>query len=370
LAYDVWEIFDCLEWELVIPTTLTLETHEGTQSITLQLKPGQTPPKWKGIKVTVTATIPVASSLNLKFIRSEGKVGIISENLYSVITQLHCPSKAEAEKFECSFNEDACTCERAEKSVSCECASSTEAFEHTKAHFLPQKIESSHWIDAVGDSVEAKIPPNGLEIIVAADGLKTRAAFDGSHCDLETTILSGCFACAEGALMHAKCTTNFGTALAHVECSHGAKFSIQCAPYNQATNQSIGLLLNEGVSELKCNVQCPASSTSLYLKAQLSPPKLQDMEAWASATRNTSTYDGNGGHSSFVHDVIQTLTTLGAVLSDVGSHIFQNYKLLFLALMVVPIIIILCYCSVLMCIPRIIGGIAWRAVKAVVARRV
>jgi hypothetical protein len=279
--------------------------------------------------------------------RAENRIGIVSEELFTAVTQLYCPNETAARRFECSFQENVCNCEGAETSVNCDCIDPLDAFEFIKTNILPQKYQGM-WLEP-GTPVQARAQLNTMDLTVAVHDLETKAAFDAAHCDLILSGATGCYSCSQGAVTFAQCSTDFGQAIAHVHCSNGLRFSLNCE--KEAVNQSLGFLVDAPFTMVECEVLCPASRTTVHMKGNLYPPKSFNFEIWERG--NSSNTLGVMGDDN-PDTLIQTLTNMVSGAWGMVAYAIQHYKSLAVALCALPIIILAAYCSwVFFLIPRL-----------------
>uniref|UniRef100_A0A914XLL5 DUF5641 domain-containing protein n=1 Tax=Plectus sambesii TaxID=2011161 RepID=A0A914XLL5_9BILA len=85
-------------------------------------------------------------------------------------------------------------------------------------------------------------------------------------CHIKEASLTGCYNCDNGAELTIQCQTGFGQAIAHVSCAT-TSFHLDCSP--QPQTQAIRLHLSQSDIDEKCQVTCPAATTSFQLKGKL-----------------------------------------------------------------------------------------------------
>uniref|UniRef100_A0A914YR58 Uncharacterized protein n=1 Tax=Panagrolaimus superbus TaxID=310955 RepID=A0A914YR58_9BILA len=99
---------------------------------------------------------------------------------------------------------------------------------------------------------------------------------DLNTCTAKVHSLEGCASCNEGAVLQITCSTDFGTAAAHVTCPDMA-FPISCSKDGQY--QRINLFFNDANVDSECKLRCPSKVTSFKLTATLKKSTL--VNAWS-----------------------------------------------------------------------------------------
>ena len=110
-----------------------------------------------------------------------------------------------------------------------------------------------------------------LELTVSINDLTAEGVVDASHCHFHTKPMFGCFNCESGAVLNFSCATDFGFAIATIDCGN-IIFSARCN--SSWIEQEIILTLNEPTTHLQCMAHCPASSSALIIEGTLVPGSL------------------------------------------------------------------------------------------------
>uniref|UniRef100_A0A914Z730 Phlebovirus glycoprotein G2 fusion domain-containing protein n=1 Tax=Panagrolaimus superbus TaxID=310955 RepID=A0A914Z730_9BILA len=198
---------------------------------------------------------------------TEKSVAMLDEIGIKAAQLFKCESAEEAEKFvNCSLDTTACRCLPADGTVSCSCMQNNVLLKNLNKNALPVKLHD-HWIEPTTDrSIVARLNAEP-RLQVSVQGLKLKSVIDQNSCKAELHKLSGCSSCVEGAIATFTCTTDFGTAEAHVICDKAVSFPLKCSQRGQF--QSINLFFDFAKVDMTCTIKCPSNSAELIIRGLL-----------------------------------------------------------------------------------------------------
>uniref|UniRef100_A0A914H559 Phlebovirus glycoprotein G2 fusion domain-containing protein n=1 Tax=Globodera rostochiensis TaxID=31243 RepID=A0A914H559_GLORO len=265
----IFEKIGCPTWKLKIATKMKLEMNsdsESNQETEAILYPGMHF-HWHNITLTPLAiSLPPAPILSSKFITSEDAVALVEQ----LGDDLHCPDEASARDFNCTLAPTACSgCSADHETgvVGCSCRDLNleERIEDpqqrlplTIGQFHLRNEESRIWADTGYSPVQLHVEMKDVEMI-----LQLR----DSKCWIEALNISGCYRCQTGAQLWYQCRTDWGRALAKVECSDGTIFAASCST-NQSAQREV-LNFDQSLISTLCSVDCPAGITDFVLEGEL-----------------------------------------------------------------------------------------------------
>ena len=120
LDLKVYELFDCVQWDVQINVRLKKTTATETQEETVTLSPGLTHTWMSSVKITPIVAEPLTALVTDKFITDGLKTAMISDQQERTIN-LRCPTREAAKNFTCAFPAEKCRCNVAGSGVNCDC---------------------------------------------------------------------------------------------------------------------------------------------------------------------------------------------------------------------------------------------------------
>jgi ferredoxin len=173
-----------------------------------------------------------------------------------------------------------------------------------------------------------------LEVSVAKYQLTAKV--DASHCHINVSKVVGCYDCEEGAYVMIRCETDFGTAMATIECTGGIIFSTHCS--TNAREERILLEMSVPAVNSKCVAACPASAVEFTLEGLLSAgDRIVEEDSFKSIARM-------GAVGSMAK---MTLNGIGKIIGVVASSVKAaieglGWRLCFL---IVPLVVLILVCG-------------------------
>lgn len=266
---ESYELFDCVEWEDFVEAAVTLNYGNSTTNQSIMLYPGLTT-EWDQLTITPHLVKQTNTFISDQFLAGgDSKIAILpsSEGIL-----LRCESAQNATDFKCKFPSTACRCNPVGISVSCTCQDGMGPGSYLKEpHLLPRR-QGSAWIMPTPLGPVAEPPVEFLTLTISLKGLELRSQVDASHCHLFLSPITGCYDCETGATFNATCITDFGVAIAMVECGDQT-FALHCSE-SPGKIEPITLILNEPTINLNCSAYCPASTVFAQLMGNLDQPQL------------------------------------------------------------------------------------------------
>uniref|UniRef100_A0A914I1M3 Phlebovirus glycoprotein G2 fusion domain-containing protein n=1 Tax=Globodera rostochiensis TaxID=31243 RepID=A0A914I1M3_GLORO len=195
---------------------------------------------WHNITLTPLAiSLPPAPILSSKFITSEDAVALVEQ----LGDDLHCSDEASARDFNCTLAPTACSgCSADHETgvVGCSCRDLNleeriddpqQRLPLTIGQFHLRNEESRILADTGYSPVQLHVEMRDVEMI-----LQLR----DSKCWIEALNISGCYRSLTGAQFWYQCRTDWGRALAKVECADGTIFAASCST-NQSAQREVRL---------------------------------------------------------------------------------------------------------------------------------
>ena len=275
-----YEVFDCSGYQQKTILKAKLRAENRTDSTTLVMNLGQET-FWHEVAMSFTTTateLPLMPLLMKTFLSGGNRTSIIhasapGQGIVGTIGHLQCKSKEQADGFNgCTLSSDPCKCKVEDKShhdsLYCKCTSgSLEKVLTKKENMLPLAATGVTLFPSAESGITAKFQAasSQLEVQVKIAGFKVQTQIDQALCKVSPTSLSGCYSCIAGATLEFSCTTDYGEALAHIDCGP-VKFSAHCTsvPKNQRTT----LVFQKPEQNLECDVLCPGGSTTFPLEVK------------------------------------------------------------------------------------------------------
>ncbi|KAK6017661.1 hypothetical protein OSTOST_16812, partial [Ostertagia ostertagi] len=247
--------------------TLSVTTYGSRPKLTTASLIPSIPHMIDSMKFTVTSlTIPPTPALQAHFI-TEGKHVALWKNTYS--PTLRCASKQEAENLQCEVH-PTCSCQPAETKVNCVCTDYNlmDDFNGQLENRLPIRrpwitFEEDHTTEDV--SVRATIPNlSTAEILVTVndDFDTTVKEVTDSICKVDTTEITGCYNCPQGATAEITCTSQEDDTVAEILCDSYA-FSVPCT--TKGTVSSLKFNFQHAQVYLSCTSACGTTKTGFKI---------------------------------------------------------------------------------------------------------
>ena len=106
-------------------------------------------------------------------------------------------------------------------------------------HLVPMQLHGLS-ISGRGKQLEAEFNSiASLELQITMDGLRLATKVERNKCKIQAHNFGGCFSCLTGARLEFTCNTDFGEAVAHVQCGSKAAFSTVCSPQGVKATASL-----------------------------------------------------------------------------------------------------------------------------------
>ena len=327
----VYELFDCTQWDLQIDITLKKTTADESQDDKIVLSPGLTHTWMSSVKLTAMVNEPLTALVTDKFLTDGTRTAMISDYQERSIN-LRCPTRRAATDFACVFPPEKCRCTVAGSGVNCDCeAGNTPTTLLREPNLLPRQ-QGKTWI-MPGPIADVPIP--SLELTVSVNDLTAEGIVDASHCHFHAKPMYGCYRCESGAVFNFSCATDFGSAIATVDCD-GVIFSARCDP--NWIEQEIVLTLNDPINRLECMAHCPASSSAIIIEGSLVPGQLSILNTYDHALNTPA----NSTYGSILEPLQNGLAWIWGTVKLAGSllpNFFQYYPFLLLGML--PVLV---YC--------------------------
>ncbi len=273
----VYEVFSCPRWHYNVEVSMTISEQNNTRSHTAVLLPA-TINYWDDVQLTLTSiSTPPAPILGSQFLTDGSttvmtRASVAGQPVSGVVGSLQCSNKKAAKDFtKCSLPHDSCNCDHqdnAKGQVTCTCVhGNLDTLLKSEEHILPMKSEGISILPDPDKGVIAEYEQfSVLEVQINLQGYVAKTQIDQNLCIIQPLNISGCYSCLTAATFFYQCTTDFGSALAHVDCEQ-TKFSVVCD--TEGMTQMAKLNFAEATVDTKCHVVCPAGTTDFTIKTSL-----------------------------------------------------------------------------------------------------
>jgi hypothetical protein len=272
---NVYKILECTDWENVLKAEATLEIDGKVQSHSMWLQAAQKH-RWNTISFTplsITSTDPI--SMRQKFLLGKDGVAVLPEK--TQWGDLFCENKERANNFDCQIALEACQdCQIGQTSVKCNCRGfDGEEIMGNIENSLPLSM-GNHRLYSEKDEIFVEQEYSAVQLNVDIEGLELVHKSQQAECRIEVEELQGCYQCATGAELKAKCWSDGPKFMASVECAE-LQFVLHCSKEGEQNTAIIPS--NAEKFEKKCIAKCPSNSVELQLKGQLYyvPPKFNEI---------------------------------------------------------------------------------------------
>jgi len=261
----IYEVIECISWETTARIKLTISTSENSQEHLIALTPGATS-SWNKIRATLTSMeIPQTAITQSTFITD----GTRTARLNDVIRQqtyLKCPTRVAAHQMNCSFPSRICSCHPASAMIKCQCAEQMTDIWMTEDNLLPVSKPTQPFTQSLGRDIWTTADSFAARLQLSIYGLRATTKVDFNTCTMVAYKLKGCYSCRKGAVLEYQCSTDFGSALAHVSCP-SAEFAVRCSAQTERGYATIHV--SQPTIEESCRVTCPASTSEVKITGQL-----------------------------------------------------------------------------------------------------
>ncbi|KAE9547794.1 hypothetical protein FO519_008994 [Halicephalobus sp. NKZ332] len=236
---EIIEEVECEEWVIqadikvdqILGTKRTVK--EFTASPLQVVKMGQ-------FAITVTSTVTDKNlAIRSKLLHDGHRVAFSDSITSAAMEIIQCSSKERAAKFDCQLKEDSCQCPPTGESVNCLCKTNQIIKSHLDHSSLPH-VEFP--IKLNDGAFEMKLDQARTDIQIEAAHMEVVTQVDGNQCYFDSASVFGCRNCKDGARISLRCHTDFGKALAHINCSI-IQFSILC----DDSNHTIAVTLQDNI---------------------------------------------------------------------------------------------------------------------------
>lgn len=259
--HEVYEVFSCSQWEPLVVLEVVVTVGHKEERALLDLNPGQTETV-EGIRFTVVnENIPFTRSLNNRFMRNSTSVAMLDTNELKTVV---CASRADAQRFNCSFQEDMCHCRVAGEQGICSCADQSKY--RIRADKRLPAFAGGLWMSYSNGRVKASYPSFSGQIQITMDDWKVVNKVDLVACTAEDATISGCYSCAAGAEVEIRCSTDFGETVGEVRCKN-FQFPVSCKENAEAAKARV--MVDRAVINEECQLKCAASTSSFRVRGNL-----------------------------------------------------------------------------------------------------
>uniref|UniRef100_A0A183BUB5 Phlebovirus_G2 domain-containing protein n=1 Tax=Globodera pallida TaxID=36090 RepID=A0A183BUB5_GLOPA len=265
----IFEKIGCPTWRLKIVTKMKLEMNSDTvmnHETEAVLYPGMHF-HWHNITLTPLAiSLPPAPILSSKFITLEDAVALVEQ----LGDDLPCSDESSARDFNCTLAPTACSgCSADHETgvIGCSCRDLNleERIEDPQQR-LPLTIGQFH-LRNEESRILADTGYSPVQLHVEMKDVEMILQLRDSKCWIEAQNITGCYRCQTGAQFWYQCRTDWGRALAKVECADGTIFAATCST-NQSAQREV-LNFDQSRINTKCSVDCPAGITDFVLEGEL-----------------------------------------------------------------------------------------------------
>uniref|UniRef100_A0A914DSB9 Integrase catalytic domain-containing protein n=1 Tax=Acrobeloides nanus TaxID=290746 RepID=A0A914DSB9_9BILA len=237
-----------------------------------RLSPGRNQ-AWKGIYLALNNLIsPPQTVTQPRFLSDDTRRVYLTEQMLEKIGFLKCSTKEDALSMKCAFPPNMCMVTPGKDFALYQCPQTLalEDFLHEPTALLPQvQIYDDTSFLVVEEKGEIIMKPDDstAQLKLTVNGLHLAVTSDLNTISATTDRVTGCYSCERGASMNVKCFTNFGTAMAHVECFTGSRFSINCN--ETGITQTVRIYTNQANLDEECVANTTNYSVKLTLKGEL-----------------------------------------------------------------------------------------------------
>ncbi|EPB66646.1 hypothetical protein ANCCEY_14263 [Ancylostoma ceylanicum] len=256
----ICELFQCSTWQEEVKAKVHVRRPaEKLLSYVIDLRPN-IPVQLPSMEVTLSMlSFPPMNILNTKFITDIMK-NTTTMWTSNTLPHLQCPSELSARNMQCNLH-DSCECTPAESQVTCKCQNqdvreSLKKIENVLQVTLPFVKFSRHPTHTVMAQIDKDV---SAEVIVNIKETVDTTIVDVTDevCNIEDTLIYGCYRCVKGATATVSCSTLNTNISAEIDCGVDT-FTVPCSP--QTTMSSLQFLLPNARVQLNCSVKCGTST--------------------------------------------------------------------------------------------------------------
>ncbi|AEL29653.1 glycoprotein [Nile warbler virus] len=271
LSQDAYNIYECSEWSYRI--NVVVYTNNTESNITLKLGVPDSIPHGMISLSTVSQPPAIAYTEcfgedlhNTKFHtvcnrRTDYTLGRIGE--------IQCPTKADALAISkrCVSSDSIVFSKVHKDSVDCR-SSIIDPQTIRDRNKLPSTVGSvTFW--PTETSVEAAVPDlASATMMIRLDGYQVQYQSDSNKCSVRFLSLTGCYNCETGAKLEIEHVTDFGTALAILECP-SLGYTTYYDVRNALEKATRTMHLNGSHVDARCLFKCPNSESQIKVKGEL-----------------------------------------------------------------------------------------------------
>jgi len=269
----VFEVFKCPTWETEVKVLMSIHIGNKTEEHVTVLHPAQTS-SHNHVKLTLNNPfIPPTPLLSSYFITDGTRASLLygasprGQPTVGQVGALQCQSLEKAKAFDCYFPAGICSCHPGFSKPHCTCSEMDhETFFSDSQTVLPLNKQGVQ-IHYEKDELVATFGYNSaVQIQVSIQGLRVITRIDTNTCELSSIDAKGCYNCLKGATLSVMCHTNFGEALATVDCKQH-NFLVPCNKTGIRSTATVNFdkaNLNE-----QCTITCPGGSKNFVLTGTL-----------------------------------------------------------------------------------------------------
>ncbi|KAK6035487.1 hypothetical protein COOONC_27008 [Cooperia oncophora] len=280
----------------------------------------------------IGTTVPQLPVLSSAFV-TDGITTALTKEVSSghliahTIGQLQCSDKREAEKFNCQFPSNVCTCSAAVNRATCTCSSGN-VRKTLKKTPLPVVMKNV-MIYQNGKSVEAKMNVGtALQLHLVAEGLKLTSLMENATCTAVASDVIGCYHCLNGARLELACHSSANEITAEISC--GSQQQVAVCTRTGHVNTITFNFETPTVKE-NCTLRCPGGLTNFVISGNLE--YIND----GLHVEETNNYESDSNFGSIsISNVISLLKTSFSMATNfLSSLIGLNFIFTLLALFLI-----------------------------------
>jgi len=200
-----------------------------------------------------------------KFFTDGKKTALIpNEQVLDRLSRLNCHTVEKAMKMDCEIApENICSCHSGNTVANCICKNEDIMDIFTNPDLLmPKLVVNDSLLHAEGKELYVNPRLSTLQLEVTLKDFVAVNKIEMNSCIMTITSVDGCYSCDAGAVIQYSCKTDFGTALAHVDCGE-IKFSANCDV--TGSTKRIRTYFSSAEVKGKCAVSCPSGTSEAQL---------------------------------------------------------------------------------------------------------
>ena len=288
---EIFEIFECPEFNLQLNLNISIETMDQKFEKELRLRPGFTE-TFKDIKLTATSmTVPPIPALGRSILTDGNIYAIISKKQEKSAKRVFCPNIKEAAKFspKCLLQPDICKCEKRKNKIQCGIQNGPSLKDIIRGENVLPLIHNGLLLKNEGKEIVAISEITAAILQIRLAGASFKAQIELNTCKIIPYELEGCYGCEKGAILKLQCVTDFGRTLSSIICPSFTS-AITCEASKQ--NRTLSIHLDHADIDEECEAFCPSSTTRFRIFGKLSSPEVGLFESgtWDWTARKDLTY--------------------------------------------------------------------------------